>query len=137
MARTLDEIRASRPQVDRAKVSATTEADIRRHAREDDSEAAAPLAEFVKRLPGQRGPGKRQPKVQVTLRVQPEALQAWKATGEGWMSRAAEHFARGAPAAGSVVSRVFDKMASPVRDLDERTLKTLEAAGMTSKHREV
>ncbi len=89
MARTLDEIRASRPRVDRAKVRATTEADIRRHAAEDDSEPAAPLAEFVTRRPGQRGPGKRPPKVQVTLRIDPAALAALKATGEGWMSRAA------------------------------------------------
>lgn len=88
MARTLDEIRASRPSVDRAKIRATTEANIRRHAAEDDSEPAAPLAEF-KRRPGQRGPGKKQPKVQVTLRIDPAALAALKATGEGWMSRAA------------------------------------------------
>lgn len=99
MARTLDEIRTSHPQVDRAKVKATTEADIRRHAREDDSEPAAPLAKFVKRLPGQRGPGKRPPKVQLTLRLDPAAVAAWKGSGPGWQSRLGELVVREAPKA--------------------------------------
>ena len=47
--RTLDEIRASEPKIDHAKVRATTEADIRRHMIKDGSDPAAPLPTFVKR----------------------------------------------------------------------------------------
>jgi putative transcriptional regulator len=43
---TLEEIGASRPMVDRAKVAATTEADIRRHRIEDGEEPDAPLPPF-------------------------------------------------------------------------------------------
>lgn len=100
MARaTLEQIRASRPKVDAAKIDATTEKDIRRHAAEDGSEPAAPLSQFVKRLPGQRGPGRKPTKEQVTLRVDPTALAAWRASGEGWMSRAADVLMREAPKA--------------------------------------
>lgn len=71
------------------------------HDEVDDnpSATAEQLASAVpgKRRPGQRGPGKRPPKVQVTLRVEPAALEAWKASGEGWMGRAADVLAREAP----------------------------------------
>lgn len=97
MGRTLEEIRASRPKVDRAKIEATTEKDIARHAAEDGSEPADDLSTFVKRLPGQRGPGKKPAKEQITLRVDPAALAAWRASGEGWMGRAADLLAREAP----------------------------------------
>lgn len=97
MARTLDEIRASRPKVDRATVRATTEADIRRQAIEDDSEAAAPPTEFVKRSPGQRGPGKAARKVQIAIRLDREAVEAWKASGEGWQTRMGQLIRREAP----------------------------------------
>jgi putative transcriptional regulator len=40
---TLEEIRASRPQMDRAKLAATTEDDIRRQQIEDGEDPAAPL----------------------------------------------------------------------------------------------
>lgn len=126
MARTLDEIRASRPEVDRAKVRATTEADIRRHAREDDSEPAAPLSEFVKRRPGQRGPGKRTPKQQITLRLDPLAIAAWKGSGPGWQSRLGEVVVREAPR--SVALQAFGRGGSTVRALDRRTDATLQAA---------
>lgn len=43
---TLEEIRASRPEVDRAKVAATTEEDIRRHQIEDGEDPDAPLPPF-------------------------------------------------------------------------------------------
>lgn len=95
MGRTLEEIRASRPKVDRAKLEATTEEDIARHAAEDGEGEAK--GEFVKRLPGQRGPGRKPTKEQVTLRVDPAALAAWRASGDGWMSRAADLLAREAP----------------------------------------
>ena len=45
----------------------------------------AALAE--KRKPGQRGPGRRQPKVAINIRLSPEVLEAFKATGEGWQTR--------------------------------------------------
>ncbi|MGI4945265.1 MAG: helix-turn-helix domain-containing protein [Janthinobacterium lividum] len=40
---TLEEIRASRPEVDRAKILATTEEDIRRHQVEDGEDPDVPL----------------------------------------------------------------------------------------------
>ena len=43
---TLEDIKASRPMVDRAKVAATTEADIRRHQIEDGEDPDAPLPPF-------------------------------------------------------------------------------------------
>lgn len=43
---TLEEIRASRPRADRAKVAATTEEDIRRHQIEDGEDPDAPLPPF-------------------------------------------------------------------------------------------
>jgi uncharacterized protein (DUF4415 family) len=96
VARTLADIRASGPKIDRAKIEATTEEDIRRHAAEDESEPAGPLSEF-KRRPGQRGPGKRPAKVQVSLRLDPAALDAWKASGPGWQARLGDVVAREAP----------------------------------------
>ena len=51
MARmTLDEIRASRPQADRSKIEATTEADIARHMIEDGEDPDADLGAFVEDL---------------------------------------------------------------------------------------
>ena len=43
---TLEQIKASRPKVDRAKVAATTEEDIRRHQIEDGEHPDAPLPPF-------------------------------------------------------------------------------------------
>jgi putative transcriptional regulator len=43
---TLKQIRASRPRVDRARIAATTEQDIRRHQIEDGEEPDAPLPPF-------------------------------------------------------------------------------------------
>jgi hypothetical protein len=43
---TLEEIKASHPIVDRAKVAATTEADIRRQQIEDGEDPDAPLPPF-------------------------------------------------------------------------------------------
>lgn len=45
----------------------------------------AALAE--KRKPGQRGPGRRAPKVAINIRLSPEVLEAFKATGEGWQTK--------------------------------------------------
>lgn len=97
MARTLAEIRASRPMVDRRKVLTTTDAIIREHAAEDGSEPAAPLSDFLARRPGQRGPGRKPTKVQVTLRLEPEALDAWRGSGAGWQARINDLLVREAP----------------------------------------
>lgn len=99
MARTLGEIEAAGIDVDWAKLDATTEEDIRRYQIEDGENPDAPLPVFTKRRPGERGAGKRPAKVQLTLRLDPAAVAAWKASGEGWMTRAADVLAREAPKA--------------------------------------
>lgn len=52
---------------------------------------------LTKRKPGQRGPGRTPAKVALTLRIEPDVLQAWRASGEGWQARAREVLAREAP----------------------------------------
>ena len=47
-----------------------------------DAEIAA-----MKRLRGQRGPQKTATKCQVTLRLDPEVIDFFKASGKGWQSR--------------------------------------------------
>ena len=54
-----------------------------------------------KRRPGQRGPGKRPAKVLLTIRVEPDILEAWRATGEGWQGRIHDLLQREAPKTGS------------------------------------
>lgn len=39
------------------------------------------------RRPGQRGPGKKAPKVLLTLRFSPEVVDYFRASGEGWQTR--------------------------------------------------
>jgi len=52
MARmTLDQIKASKPRVDRAKIAATSEEDIARHMREDGEDPGAAPGTFVEDLP--------------------------------------------------------------------------------------
>jgi putative transcriptional regulator len=52
MARmTLDQIRASKPKVDRAKIAATGEEDIARHMREDGEDPGAAPGTFVEDVP--------------------------------------------------------------------------------------
>jgi uncharacterized protein (DUF4415 family) len=41
----------------------------------------------VKRRPRQRGPGKKPAKVAVTLRLDPDVIDAFKAKGPGWQTR--------------------------------------------------
>lgn len=53
---TLEQIKASRPQADRAKIAATTEADIRRQQIEDGEDPDAPLPPF--RLVPKAGAGR-------------------------------------------------------------------------------
>lgn len=45
------------------------------------------LYENLIRKPGQRGPGKKPAKMLVTLRVEPEVVAAYRATGRGWQTR--------------------------------------------------
>lgn len=49
--------------------------------------AAVSAALAEKRKPGQRGPGTRPPKVSINIRLSPEVLEAFKATGEGWQTK--------------------------------------------------
>jgi uncharacterized protein (DUF4415 family) len=42
---------------------------------------------LTKRKPGQRGPAKKPAKVAVTLRIDPDVLEAFKAKGAGWQTR--------------------------------------------------
>jgi putative transcriptional regulator len=52
MARmTLDQIKASKPKVDRAKIAATSEDDIARHMREDGEDPGAAPGAFVEDVP--------------------------------------------------------------------------------------
>lgn len=37
-----------------------------------------------------RGPGKKPAKALISLRIRPDTLERWKATGEGWQTRMAE-----------------------------------------------
>ena len=49
--------------------------------------AAVRAALAEKRKPGQRGPGKRPPKVAISIRLSYEVLDAFKATGSGWQTK--------------------------------------------------
>ncbi len=49
---------------------------------------------LARRRPGQRGPGKARPKVAVTLRLDPEIVEAFKADGAGWQTRINETLKR-------------------------------------------
>jgi uncharacterized protein (DUF4415 family) len=44
-------------------------------------------AMVTKRKPGQRGPGKKAPKVAMTVRIDADTLAALKASGAGWQRR--------------------------------------------------
>ena len=49
--------------------------------------AAVQAARAERRRPGQRGPGRRPPKVAINIRLSPEVLDAFKATGDGWQTK--------------------------------------------------
>jgi len=44
-----------------------------------------------------RGPGRKPPKQQVTLRLEPTTVARWKASGSGWQTRIAQVLAEHAP----------------------------------------
>jgi len=45
------------------------------------------VAVLPRRRPGERGPGKRPSKKLVTLRLDPDVVEHFRATGPGWQSR--------------------------------------------------
>lgn len=47
--------------------------------------------------PRRRGPGKKPPKVKVQLRIPPDLVSRWKATGPGWQTRMVEALQQAAP----------------------------------------
>lgn len=61
------------------------------------TEADLVALEPGRRRPGQRGPGRRPAKVLLALRVDPAALEAWRATGPGWQRRIGDLLLREAP----------------------------------------
>lgn len=48
------------------------------------------VPDIIKRARGQRGPGRRPAKVQVALRLDPDVVAKWRATGTGWQTRMGE-----------------------------------------------
>lgn len=94
VTKTLEEIRASKPKIDRAKVDATTEADIERQRIEDDTlELTREWFEQANIYEGgkliRRGrPPVANPKQQVTLRLDADVLAGLRATGRGWQTQA-------------------------------------------------
>ena len=48
----------------------------------------------ARRKRGERGPQKAPVKQRISLRLPPDVLAHWKATGPGWQTRMAEHLAR-------------------------------------------
>ncbi len=48
---TLEQIKASRPKIDREKIEATTEKDIVRHMQEDEENPNASMDNFMEELP--------------------------------------------------------------------------------------
>ncbi|MCL2657581.1 MAG: BrnA antitoxin family protein [Betaproteobacteria bacterium] len=56
------------------------------------------LPELQEKLAARRrGPGKKPARVAIQLRLPPEVLEAWKATGPGWQTRMAEDLQKNAP----------------------------------------
>ena len=54
-------------------------------------------AALTQRKPGQRGPAKKAAMVPVTLRLAPDVVAAFKATGENWQKRMREAIVAGRP----------------------------------------
>jgi len=48
-------------------------------------------------VPRRRGPGRKPARVAIQLRLPPDVLDAWKASGPGWQTRMAEDLSRHAP----------------------------------------
>lgn len=82
MARmTLDQIKASRPKVDRAQIEATSEEDIARQMREDGEDPNAATGTFIEDLPPARireRMGMTQVEFATTLRIPVATLRNWE-----------------------------------------------------------
>jgi putative transcriptional regulator len=82
MARmTLDQIKASKPSVDRAKIAATSEEDIARHMREDGEDPAASPGAFIEDVPPaqiRERIGMTQVEFAETLRIPVATLRNWE-----------------------------------------------------------
>jgi uncharacterized protein (DUF4415 family) len=68
--------------------------EVRELTREDIADFRPPeealpsrLVEQLPRRPGERGPGRRLPKVALSLRLSPEVVAHFRATGPGWQRR--------------------------------------------------
>jgi len=91
--KTLEQIKREKPRVDRAKVEATTEADIQRHMREDDTPELTDEwfqeADIYKagRLVRRGRPRSDNPKRSIAIRLDPDVLERLRATGPGWQTR--------------------------------------------------
>ena len=55
------------------------------------------FAALTKRRRGDRGPGRKPTKGQVTIRLDPAAVAAWRASGPGWQARLNDVVVREAP----------------------------------------
>ena len=78
--RTMESIRRVKPRISRAKIDATTEADIRRHMREDDQEESDP-AGFAPVVPPQllrKRLGMTQNEFAKALRIPLSTLRNWE-----------------------------------------------------------
>lgn len=82
MARmTLDQIKAARPKVDRARIEATSENDIARQMREDGEDPNAAMGTFIEDLPPARireRMGMTQVELANTLRIPVATLRNWE-----------------------------------------------------------
>lgn len=82
MARmTLEQIRASQPKVDRAKVAAASEADIIKHMREDGEDPDAVLGPLIEEMPPayiREQIGMTQVEFAKTLRIPVATLRNWE-----------------------------------------------------------
>ena len=64
-----------------------TRADLKGFQPASDTLPAELNAMLPKRKPGQRGPQKKTTKDQITLRLDHDVVEHFKATGQGWQSR--------------------------------------------------
>src|SRR5438270_12008223 len=79
--KSLEQMRAGRPRIDRAKIDATTEEDIRRHQIEDGEDPDAPLTSFTWNVPARAARQKlnmTQEQMATLLRIPVATLRNWE-----------------------------------------------------------
>ena len=79
--KSLEQMRASKPRIDRAKIDATTEEDIRRHQIEDGQDLDASLAGFTWNVPARAARMKlnmTQEQMAALLRIPVATLRNWE-----------------------------------------------------------